>query len=195
MHYKPTSAVLAVTLLALASLACNTITGGGLNNAQAIANAVLTAASGDLAVTADAVQATADAALNSVDDETATPEPTEAGVAPPEATETPAAVATDSTGFGGDAPEDVPIIDAQNTILFTSAAIVSYQTDADYKTTVTFYKDGMPSNGWTVDANASVETETATILYCTKDNRQASVSITVDTNTNATFVLITISTN
>jgi hypothetical protein len=189
MHHKAFSAVLAVTLLALASLACNTITGGGLNNAQATANAVLTAASGD------AAQATADAALNSVGEDTATPRPTEASIAPPEATETPAAVATDSTGFGGDAPEDVPIIDAQNTILFTSAEVVSYQTDADYNTAETFYKEGMPTNSWTIDANASVETETATILYCTKDNRQASVSITADTNTDITLVLITISTN
>jgi hypothetical protein len=194
MHPKPISAVLAATLLVAASLACNTITGGGLNNAQATANAVLTAGvSGDFAATADAAKATADALLNSGGDQTATPKATEAGGT--EATETPSGAATADTGLGGQAPDDVPIIDAQNSNLFTSAEIVSYQTDADYQTAVSFYKDGMTSNGWTIDANTSVETETATILYCTKDNRQATVTITPDTNAKTTTVLILISTN
>jgi hypothetical protein len=194
MHSKPVSALVAVTLLVLASLACNTITGGGLNNAQATADAALTAAfSGDFEATAESAEATAEAAIDGIDEATTEPEPTEADDDPPQATEEP--IATDTTGFGGEAPDDVPIIDAENTILFTSAEIVSYQTTADYQTTVTFYKDGMPDNGWSIDPNASVETDTATILYCTKDNRQASVSITVDSNTNTVLVLVTISAN
>jgi hypothetical protein len=116
-------------------------------------------------------------------------------VTPPDATETPAGVATVDTGLGGEAPDDVPIIDGQNSNLFTSAEIVSYQTDADYKTVVSFYKDGMAKNGWTIDTNSSVEQETTTILYCTKDNRQATVTISPDTNAKTTTVLILIAAN
>src|SRR6266542_5781511 len=77
MHLKPISAVTAATLLVLASLACNTITGGGLNNAQATVNAALTAAvSGNFAATADAAKATAGALLNTPGEGTATPKPT-----------------------------------------------------------------------------------------------------------------------
>jgi hypothetical protein len=196
MRLKPISALMAATLLILASLACNTITGGGLPNPQATVNAALTAASfGGFAATAESVKATADALLNSAGEETATPKPTEAGVTPPDATETPAGVATVDTGFGGEAPDDVPIIDGQNSNLFTSAEIVSYQTDADYKTVVSFYKDGMAKNGWTIDTNSSVEQETTTILYCTKDNRQATVTISPDTNAKTTTVLILIAAN
>jgi hypothetical protein len=183
-------------LLVLASLACNTITGGGLNNAQATANAVLTAGfSGDLAATADAARATADALLNSAGQETATPKPTEAGGASSDATETPAGAATDITGLGGEAPDDIPIIDGQNSDLVASPEFVSYQTDADYKTAVSFYKDGMSKNGWTLDANASFDTDAAAILDFTKDKRKATVTITPDATTKTTIILITISTN
>ncbi len=196
MHFKPVSAFLAATLLVLASLACNTITGGGLNNAQATANAVLTAGvSGDFAATADAAKATADALVNSAGEQTATPKPTEGGITPPDATETPAGVATDSSGIGDEPPSDVPIIDAKNSNLVASAQFVSYQTDADYKTAVSFYKDGMSKNGWTLDANASFESDTASIMDFTKDNRTATVTITPDTTTKTTIILITISTN
>jgi hypothetical protein len=196
MHVKPISVITATTLLVLASLACNTITGGGLNNVQATANAALTAAvSGGFAATADAAKATVDALLNSAGEETATPIPTEAGITPPDATETPSGAATADTGFGGEAPEDVPIIDAQNTNLFATAEFVSYQTDADYKTAVSFYKEGMPKNGWILDANSSVESDSGSILYFTKDNRHASVTITPDTASKTTIILITIATN
>jgi hypothetical protein len=191
MHLKPTAAIMAVTLLALASLACNAVTGGGLNNAQATANAVLTAAvSGDSAATASeataaAAQATADALINAPDEATATARPTGDGDATPNATEAPA-------GTGNEAPSDVPIIDAQNSDFFATASAVSYLTDADFKTTVSFYKDAMPNNGWTLDANTSIETDSATILYYTKDNRQATVTLTPGTQANTTLVLITI---
>ena len=196
MHLKPISAITVAALLVLASLACNAVTGGGLNNAQATANAAFTAAaSGDFAATADAAEATADALLDNASEETASPEATESGIGASDATETPAGVATASTGLGGEAPSDVPIIDAQNTDLFSSAAGVSYQAGAEYNTVVTFYKDGMPNNGWSIDANGSIETPSATILYCTKDNRQATVAITPGTAPNTTLVLITITTN
>ena len=193
MQLKKFSALLAAALLVLASLACNAITGGPLNSAQSTANAVLTsAASGDFEATAESAKATADAALNNLGEATETVEPGPVGE---EATETPEAEPTDSGGFGGDAPSDVPIIEAQNNILFTSPEIVSYETEADYATTVQFYKDEMPNNGWEIDTSLSIETDSATILQFAKDNRQASVSVTVDTNTNATIVLITISSN
>ncbi len=196
MHRKPISAITVAALLVLASLACNAVTGGGLNNAQATANAALTAAaSGDFAATADAAQATADALIDNAGQETAAPAATEEGIGSSDATKTPDGVATDSTGFGSEAPSDVPIIDAQNTDLFASAAGVSYQAGADYKTVVAFYKDGMPKNGWAIEANASIETDSATILYCTKDNRQATVAITPGTAPNTTLVFITITSN
>jgi len=196
MRPKPFSIVIAAALLVLASLACNTITGGGLNNAQATANAILTAGvPSGFEATADAVKATADALLNNSGSDTATPKPTEAGGASSDATETPAGEATDITGLGGEAPDDVPIIDGNNSDLVASPEFVSYQTDADYKTAVTFYKDGMSNNGWTLDANASFETDAAAILDFTKDNRKATVTITPDATTKTTIILITISTN
>jgi hypothetical protein len=192
MHLKPISAFLAAALLVLASLACNTITGGGVNNLQATANAALTAGfSGDFGATATAAQATVEAAINGVGEAPATSRPTEAGNNPAEATETPAAAVTESTGFSG-APDDVPILDAQNTVLISSADVVSYQTDADFATAVQFYKDEMPNNGWTFEANLSVETNGSAVLTFTKDNRRASVTVTLEPNTKTVIIAIAI---
>ena len=196
MRLKSLSGFVAVAMLLAATLACETITGGGIKNIQATANAALTqASSGDVSLTADAAQATVDAAQATADaaiNGSGNPQATEANGSA-NATETPAV--SDNPGNTGSGPDDVPIIKAENQILFASAEIVSYYTKADFDTTVKFYKDEMPKNGWTADATSSVETTGAAVLLYTKDNRQISVSITVDTNTKQTVVLATISTN
>jgi hypothetical protein len=192
MQVKTSAVIAAGTLLVLASLACKTITGGGIPSIQATANAALTAAaSGGFAATAEAAKATADALLNNTGDETATPKPTEADGNPPDATETPAGAATEA-GTGNEAPPDIPVVDATNTNFLATDTSVSYQAGADFKTVVAFYKDEMPKNDWTFDANASLETDVATILYYTKDNRKATVALSPGTDPTTTIVLITL---
>jgi len=95
-----------------------------------------------------------------------------------------------ATADGG--PTDIPLVNADNTVLLASAQLVSYQTTADIATTIKFYKDAMPTNGWTADANLTVETPTATVLAFTKDTRSAQVSITGDPTSSKTIVVITV---
>jgi hypothetical protein len=218
MSKKSLPIVMTMTGLLIATLACNRLTGSPASGFQATANAVYTqAASGaaTVGVQGNSAEATANAALtqavgqgNSAE-ATANAAATElvatanaAGGTGGDATATPetgqpTAEATSSGGGGGTTadggPSDIPLVDANNTILIASAQLVSYQTTADIATTIKFYKDSMPSNGWTADPTTSVETPTATVLAFKKDNRAAQVSIAGDPTSNKTIVLITIS--
>jgi predicted small secreted protein len=201
MRPKSTSLLIVVVLLVTASLACDTITGGGIKNLQSTANAVLTqgaSAGGTAQATVsaaltqgagagDAAQATANAALTQ-----AAGGSNPAATAPPGSTNpTATAAATSATTGGG--PSDIPFIDATNTILLTSDKLVTYDTSADIPTAVKFYKDQMPKNGWTFDATTSVETPAATVLNFTKDTRKATVTISTDPRNNQTLVAIILS--
>jgi hypothetical protein len=103
------------------------------------------------------------------------------------------AVATQGLGldFGSDLPADIPLVDETTiTNRAHSEGYISYQTSLDYPTTIAFYKEQMPANGWTALTESFVETEDTTILYFEKENRNATVSMIADSVTNLTTVQV-----
>ena len=219
MSKKSFPIVMGIVGLLIASLACSRLTGSPASGFQATADAAFTQASSGAATAGaqgSSAEATANAAFTQAAGQgnsaeaTANAAATElvatanaaGGTGGGDATATPqtgqpTAEATSSGGGGGTTadggPSDVPLVNADNTILIASAQLVSYQTTADIATTIKFYKDAMPNNGWTADATTTVETPTATVLAFKKDNRSAQVSITGDPTSKKTIVLITIS--
>lgn len=193
MSKKSLPLLLPIVVLLIASLACSRLTGGTTSGFQATADAAFTQAaagaqgSGALATAnaaATALVATANAATSgNPGAATATP-----------AGDQPTAAATSSGGGGGTTadggPSDVPLIDAHNTVQVASANLISYITDADLATVVTFYKDAMPKNGWTLNAAGSVETASAATLSFSKAGRNAQV--TIGTANGKTVVAITV---
>jgi hypothetical protein len=217
MSKKSLPIVFPIVVLLIASLACNRLTGGAASGPQATVDAAFTQAAASAAtagVQGSSVEATANAAASQAVGAgdsglaTANAAATEAiattnaatGGNTSDSTATPAAdqpTAAATTAGGGSTanggPDDIPLVDANNTVLVASAQLVSYQTSADAATTIKFYKDTMPTKGWTVDANLTVETPTATILAFTKDSRSAQVSITGDPTSQKTIVVIMVS--
>jgi len=214
MSRKSMPILFPMIVLLFASLACNAISGGAASGFQATANAAFTQAAAGAAtagVQGSSLEATANAlasqAVGSGDSAQATADAasTEAiatanAVTGGDASATPAGdqPTAEATTAGGGAtadggPTDIPLVNADNTVLLASAQLVSYQTTADIATTIKFYKDAMPTNGWTADANLTVETPTATVLAFTKDTRSAQVSITGDPTSSKTIVVITVS--
>jgi hypothetical protein len=93
--------------------------------------------------------------------------------------------------FGPNLPADIPLVDETTiTNRASSEGYISYQTSLDYPTTVAFYKQEMPANGWTALPESFVETEDTTILYFEKENRNATVSMIADSVTNLTTVQV-----
>jgi hypothetical protein len=82
-----------------------------------------------------------------------------------------------ATAFaGGEAPEDIPVLDqAEN--LFGSETAVSYETTVPFDDVVTFYKEQMPANGWE-EAEGSFSFGEVSILNYVKEGRSAIVTIT-----------------
>lgn len=199
MRKQSTPILVVAVILATASLACSALGGGVVSGLQATANAVLTqgnSALGTAQATVNAAEtqgagagssglATANAALtqNAGGGNTA---------ATAQPADTAAPGATSATTGGGQS--DIPMVTgATNTVLLTTANLITYDTSADVATAVKFYKDQMPQNGWTFDATTSVETSAATVLNFTKAARTATVTVTTDPSKNQTLVAIAIS--
>ena len=92
----------------------------------------------------------------------------------------------------GGAPADIPLMpDAADTSSFGD--ITSYTSSSALADVVAFYTEQMAAQGWKEDTAAGgFATDTFTTLTFTKDSRTASITITRDTSTNATTVLISI---
>ncbi len=185
-----------IALLA-GSLACNAVTnalGGGnaQRDAQATADAVLTEAASQL----NGVEATAE-------EELATPEATLdlGNLDTPEVTETEAggtdnsaeATATEDTLGFGSAPADIPVMTTgTNENMFASEALVSYLSSESFQDVTNFYKEQMPANDWKAVPESSIETTDAVILTYDKPDRTAIVTLSVDTSSKKTVVLVTL---
>ena len=92
----------------------------------------------------------------------------------------------------GGAPPDVPLMpDATDTSSF--GELTSYTSASAFADVVAFYKEQMPANGWAEDTSGAFTAENFTTLTFTQDGRTASISITFDTSTNRTTVLISLS--
>jgi hypothetical protein len=94
----------------------------------------------------------------------------------------------------GDAPEDIPIIDGDKEMFFQSPEMVSYVISLPYAQVVEFYKNQMPVNGWAMEDEDWVESETVANLQFEKTNRRASVVVTPAPGAAKTTVLIMIET-
>lgn len=84
---------------------------------------------------------------------------------------------TELPQIGGEAPEDIPIIEG-STDLVASKTFVTYSTDKDFKTVIEFYNTEMLKLDWTkVENESKQETDTATLVF-TKGTRKATIEIT-----------------
>ncbi|HET7376208.1 MAG TPA: hypothetical protein VFK30_05840, partial [Anaerolineae bacterium] len=89
----------------------------------------------------------------------------------------------------GKAAADIPILpDAKNNSAMGD--LTTYTSATVFDDAVNFYKTEMVKNGWTADANSSMSAPNFATLSFKKDTRTASVSITFDTSSNETTVLI-----
>jgi hypothetical protein len=196
-------------VLMFGAMACACLGSGvGISGFTATANAALTQASSaatqgsSLSGTASAAGSSAEATANAEATQAVATANAAGGSTSGQATATtasgsePTAAATTSgsgsTGGASGGPSDIPVVQGDNTILLVNAQLVSYQTKTDFATTVKFYKDQMPKNGWTQDTSTSIETTNASVLAYTKDTRKANVSVTKDPTSGQTMVLITI---
>jgi hypothetical protein len=91
----------------------------------------------------------------------------------------------------GEPPSDIPIYNrdqAEN--YFGSSQYIFYTVPAEYSTVLEFYKTEMPNNGWTYLESTSHEYANAAQLNFNKDNRIATINLSVNPLNNTTLVVI-----
>jgi hypothetical protein len=92
----------------------------------------------------------------------------------------------------GGAGADIPILpDATDQAAF--ADTTTYRSATAFSEAVDFYKTQMVAQGWTEDANAGMSAEGFATLSFKKDTRTASITITTDSSSGTTSVLISVS--
>lgn len=92
----------------------------------------------------------------------------------------------------GEAPSDIPIVDAEIENFFASEAFVSYITPMDFNDVLDFYLEEMPNNDWEPQENVTVQSEDAAVLQYTKQGQDVIVTISKNPVDESTVVLITI---
>ena len=91
----------------------------------------------------------------------------------------------------GGTPEDIPVMpDAAEQSSFGDTS--TYTSASGFAEVVAFYQAEMPANGWTEEPGGFSGDNFATLTF-KKDGRTASITITTDTSTNKTTVLISVS--
>jgi hypothetical protein len=92
-------------------------------------------------------------------------------------------------------PGDIPL-PTKGSIeqLNSTAGMIAYYTTMKYVNVVKLYKTGMVNYGWKAVQQGTTSTSSTTMLVYTKDNRTASIVITLSPNDNKTGVVITIQT-
>ena len=88
-------------------------------------------------------------------------------------------------------PDDIPLVPGELEGLITSNQLINYTTSMDFQEVVDFYKEEMPANDWKSE-DKSVESGTNNILFFTKSDRQAMITIIGDPQNHQTQVTITI---
>lgn len=87
-------------------------------------------------------------------------------------------------------PQDIPLFEGEQENLVETSDTISFITPTSLKDVVTFYKTKMPENGWSFVAMDSSETEIATVLTYAKDNRNVTITISINPTDHKTIVLI-----
>jgi hypothetical protein len=196
-------------VLISASLACQLVS--GIGEVKSTAEALATEAKGGVSIAGTAramiteigsgemvqtAQALATEAGESGLVETAIAAATEEG---PGLLETAQAFATESPEIQetmdasmGEAPDDIPIIQGEQTNLFTSEFLISYEVSMSFDDALQFYEDGMPASGWIKNDETSMETGNTAILNYEKDRRTATVMINLNPVDSRTIVMISL---
>lgn len=91
----------------------------------------------------------------------------------------------------GQAPEDVPIVDA-DTIqdFYGSETFITYLTSLDFQSVLNFYKKEMPAKGWEAVADGSIEASESAHLNFKKPTQTASVTLNMNPVDQKTIVVI-----
>lgn len=87
-------------------------------------------------------------------------------------------------------PLDIPPFEGEQDNLVNTNDTISFFTPMLLKDVVTFYKTKMPEYGWSFVTHDSSETEIATVLTYEKDNRNATITISLNPTDHKTIVLI-----
>lgn len=77
------------------------------------------------------------------------------------------------------AREDIPIM-SDATEQVTVGGMITYKTPSDLSTVLSFYKEQMPANGWTLNETTTMVTPQFALLYFDKDGETASVTLAPD---------------
>lgn len=93
----------------------------------------------------------------------------------------------------GQPPQDIPLIEGERKNFVSSNLVVSYETTRPYSEVLNFYKQEMPRNGWVAVEEGWVEADKAAFLNFEKDQRRASVSLSVNPINQDTIVVILLS--
>jgi len=183
-------ASLAIAALLLATLACNALSEAiSQNPTVATAQAVATAAAeaGELLGTAQAFAT--DANLGDVA-ATAQALATDANLG--DAAATAQALATQTFGSLGTPPPDIPLVAGEIKDAFSMENLLSYSTPLAFAEVVKFYKEAMPTNGWELKKDGSLEMPELVVLGYTRADRDAIVTISVNPADKQTVVNIVV---
>jgi hypothetical protein len=105
--------------------------------------------------------------------------------------ETAQAMGTAAAPLLGEAPADIPIVPGELENLVSTSLLVTYGTTLDARQVVDFYNTEMLANGWT-KSNEEDLGDAITLLTFEKAGRMASVTVTSNTMTSKTMVVIAI---
>lgn len=87
-------------------------------------------------------------------------------------------------------PQDIPPFEGEQENLVETNDTISFITPISIKDVLNFYKNKMPDYGWSFSPKESTESNIANVLTYTKDNRVATITISINPNDQKTIVLI-----
>jgi len=95
--------------------------------------------------------------------------------------------------FGtGEAPADIPVVEAPKESFFGSEMLVSYATTMPFDEVLAFYQTEMPKNDWTSKSENDVFSEKVALLNFSKPDRDVIVTLSFDSEKEMTIVMVTI---
>lgn len=94
----------------------------------------------------------------------------------------------------GEPPGDIPVLNRdQLHDYFGSSQYIFYTSPSQYTEVLQFYQTEMPNNGWQLNQNDSHDYSNAAQLVYEKDNRTATINLSLNPLNNTTVVVINIS--
>ena len=95
-------------------------------------------------------------------------------------------------GTYGEAPPNIPVVDAELGNFFGSAGLVSYTVGLPFEQVLEFYRQEMPDYGWESGNQGNVVTPTFAKLAYQNPHQRAEVTISANSPTSETLVMINI---